>query len=122
MHFPIKNKAYRDEVIVFLGASYFRAVGRDNVYGISARGLAIDTGESSGEEFPYFKEFWLVRPAPEAKQLTIYALLDSPSAAGAYRFVVQPGMTTDVKVDAFIAMRKMREARSLRPSLPPVNR
>src|SRR5690606_41503537 len=64
---------------------YFRAVGADNVYGLSARGLAIDTAESGGEEFPWFREFWLVRPEPQDRQLTLYALLDSPSLAGAYR-------------------------------------
>jgi glucans biosynthesis protein len=88
VHAPIKTKEYFDEVIVFLGATYFRAVGRDEVFGLSARGLAIDTAESRGEEFPWFKEFWLVQPAPNAKELTLYALLDSPSLTGAYRFAV----------------------------------
>jgi len=55
LHYPIKHPEYQDEVIVFLGASYFRAVGRDLGYGISARGLAIDTALPRGEEFPYFR-------------------------------------------------------------------
>ena len=93
---PIKSTKYYDEVIVFLGASYFRAVGKDQVFGLSARGLAIDTALPSGEEFPYFKEFWLVSPAPGAKDMAVYALLDSPSLTGAYRFVVQPGEQTVV--------------------------
>ena len=76
---------------MFLGASYFRAVGRDEVYGLSARGIAIDTALSSGEEFPWFREFWLVQPGGGAQELTFYALLDSPSTTGAYRFVVAPG-------------------------------
>jgi glucans biosynthesis protein len=105
VHYAIKNPNYRDEVIVFLGASYFRAVGRDQAYGISARGLAIDTAAPSGEEFPWFREFWLVRPAPNAQELTIYALLDSPSAAGAYRFVVAPGPQTRVDVEMRIFPR-----------------
>lgn len=46
------NDAESNEVMVFLGASYFRAVGRGQVYGLSGRGLAVDTGLSSGEEFP----------------------------------------------------------------------
>ena len=83
---------------MFLGASYFRALGRDNVYGLSARGLAIDTVEPSGEEFPYFIEYWLVQPEPDAKSLVLYALLDSPTAAGAYRFEVTPGVETVVEV------------------------
>lgn len=106
VHFPIKKVEYKDEVIVFLGASYFRAVGRDQAYGLSARGLAIDTALPSGEEFPWFREFWLVRPAAQASALELYALLDSPRATGAYRFVVQPGAQTLVDVEAQIFLRK----------------
>jgi glucans biosynthesis protein len=85
---------------VFLGASYFRALGRGQLYGVSARGLAIDTAEAGGEEFPRFVEFWIERPTPSATQLTIFALLDSPRTAGAYRFVLTPGATTTVLVEA----------------------
>jgi len=106
VHAPIKTKEYFDEVIVFLGATYFRAVGRDEVFGLSARGLAIDTAESRGEEFPWFKEFWLVQPAPNAKELTLYALLDSPSLTGAYRFAVTPGDQTVVKVEGRLYLRR----------------
>jgi glucans biosynthesis protein len=106
VHAPIKKRDYYDEVIVFLGASYFRAVGKDQVFGLSARAVAIDTALSSGEEFPYFKEFWLVTPAPSAKELTIYALLDSPSLTGAYQFEVQPGEQTVVTVDARLFLRR----------------
>jgi len=106
VHFPIKKAEYKDEVIVFLGASYFRAVGRDQAYGLSARGLAIDTALPTGEEFPWFREFWLVRPSPQAQQLELYALLDSPRATGAYRFVVQPGEQTLVDVEARVYLRE----------------
>ena len=99
VHYPIKTVSYQDEVISFLGASYFRAVGRDQVYGLSARGLAIDTAMPSGEEFPWFREFWLVQPRGGAQELTLYALLDSPSATGAYRFVLAPGPHTRVDVE-----------------------
>lgn len=98
VHFPIRTPNYRDEVIVFLGASYFRAVGRDQAYGLSARGLAVDTALPSGEEFPWFREFWLVRPTAGAESLTIYALMDSARLTGAYRFVVKPGDATEVDV------------------------
>ena len=57
---------YKDEVVVFLGASYFRAVGKGQVYGLSARGLAIDTAAPQGEEFPRFSEYWIERPQPNA--------------------------------------------------------
>ncbi len=106
VHYPIKTRDYWDEVIVFLGASYFRALGRDEVFGLSARGLAIDTAESWGEEFPWFKEFWLVTPASTAKELTAYALLDSPSVTGAYKFVITPGEQTSVAVDCRLFPRK----------------
>jgi glucans biosynthesis protein len=99
IHYPIKTASYQDEVAVFLGASYFRAVGRDQVYGLSARGVAIDTALASGEEFPWFREFWLVQPRAGARELTVYALLDSPSATGAYRFVVAPGPQTRIDVE-----------------------
>ena len=62
VHFPVNTQAYKDEVLVFLGASYFRALGQGQQFGLSARGLAIDTAESSGEEFPRFVEFWIERP------------------------------------------------------------
>jgi glucans biosynthesis protein len=106
VHFALNTPAHRDEVVVFLGASYFRALGRGQRYGLSSRGLAIDTAESGGEEFPRFVEFWVQRPAPTATELTIYALLDSPRATGAYRFVVRPGVTTILDVDGRLFLRK----------------
>jgi glucans biosynthesis protein len=115
IHTPIKKKDYYDEVIVFLGASYYRAVGKNEVFGLSARGLAIDTAMSSGEEFPYFKEFWLVKPALTAKQLVIYALLDSPSVTGAYQFAVQPGEQTVVAVDCRLFIRRAVKTLGIAP-------
>ena len=106
LHYPLKRTDVLDEVIVFLGASYFRALGRDEVFGLSARGLAIDTAEPSGEEFPYFCEFWLVRPAPRARSMTVFALLDSERVTGAYRFAIQPGAQTRVNVEARLIPRK----------------
>jgi periplasmic glucans biosynthesis protein len=106
VHAPLNSPGYRDEIVTFLGASYFRALGRGQRYGLSARALAIDTAELSGEEFPRFVEFWIERPRPSAKHLTIYGLLDSPRATGAYRFVVTPGITTVLDVDARLFLRK----------------
>lgn len=106
LHYPIKSSTYKDEVIVFVGASYFRAVGKDQGFGLSARGLAIDTASPAGEEFPWFREFWLVRPTRTAREMEIFALLDSPSLAGAYRFVVHPGDQTSVDVEARIFLRR----------------
>ncbi|VEA77722.1 glucan biosynthesis protein G [Salmonella enterica subsp. arizonae] len=88
-----------------LGASYFRVIGAGQVYGLSARGLAIDTALPSGEEFPRFREFWIERPKPTDKRLTVYALLDSPRATGAYRFVIIPGRDTVVDVQSKVYLR-----------------
>lgn len=104
-HFPLNSREYRDELIAFLGASYFRALGAGQVYGLSARGLAVDTVGGSGEEFPAFTHFWFERPAPDARELRFHALLDGPRVAGAYAFVVRPGATTTVTVQARLWLR-----------------
>ena len=106
VHFSLNNPKYKDEVLVFQGASYFRALGRDQRYGLSARGLAVDTGLASGEEFPRFVEFWIERPDAGAKELTIYGLLDSKRVTGAYRFVLRPGSETLTLVKARVFLRE----------------
>jgi periplasmic glucans biosynthesis protein len=106
VHYPLQTPGYKDELLVFLGASYFRVLGRNQHYGASARGLAIDTAEQSGEEFPTFTDFWLVRPQPNDRSLTIYALLDSKSVAGAYHFEVRPGEVTQVEVHCDLYPRR----------------
>lgn len=94
-----------DEIISFLGASYFRPIGREQTYGASARGLAIDTGLPRQEEFPAFRTFWLVTPSKGARDITLYALLDSPGATGAFSFLVRPGRRTTVDVTAALFAR-----------------
>jgi periplasmic glucans biosynthesis protein len=94
---------WRNDVAAFQGASYFRAVGGERQYGLSARGLAIDSG--GNEEFPRFTDFWLERPAATSSVLTVYALMDSPSVAGAYRFDIQPAERLLMDVDAAIYPR-----------------
>jgi glucans biosynthesis protein len=107
VHYPLNGTDYKDELVVFLGASYFRALGAGLHYGLSARGLAIDTVGGQREEFPRFTEFWIVKPAPSAGTVTIYALLDSPRASGAYQFDVRPGAETviDVRLRIFLRAR-----------------
>lgn len=104
LHYPLKSDEYKDEFAVFQGASYFRLVGKNQVYGISARGLAIDTALPKGEEFPTFTQFWLIKPRP-GQPITIYARLESPSVAGAYKFVLEPGKNTKAKVSAWLFAR-----------------
>lgn len=106
IHFALNRADYRDEVAVFLGASYFRILGAGQVYGLSARGLAIDTALPAGEEFPRFSEFWIERPRPDATALTVYALLESESVTGAYRFVIHPGKETLSDVDTHLYARQ----------------
>jgi glucans biosynthesis protein len=92
------NKVW-DEFLAFQGASYFRAVAKNLLYGLSARGLAIDTGEPSGEEFPVFTHFWIERPGARANAIVIYALLESKSTTGAYKITAQPGEETLTEVE-----------------------
>lgn len=106
IHYPLLQNGYKDEVAVFLGASYFRALGRGQRYGLSARGLAIDTAAPGGEEFPRFTEFWIERPSRKAKSLVVYALLDSRRATGAYRITITPGEETELDVKSRLYLRE----------------
>jgi len=104
VHCPLNRPDYKDELLAFLGASYFRILGRGQVYGISARGLAIDTGEPTGEEFPAFREFWI--EVPDAGEIRIHALLDSKSVTGAYEFTVRPDDATSARVKVVLFARR----------------
>ncbi|MBA6114277.1 glucan biosynthesis protein [Pseudomonas putida] len=103
--YPINKADKQDEIMTLLGASYFRVVGKGHVYGLSARGLAIDTALPSGEEFPRFTEFWVEKPKPADKHLVIYALLDSPRSTGAYKLILRPGNDTVVDVQSRVFLR-----------------
>ncbi len=103
--YPFYRRNEFNHVIVFAGASYFRAVAKGQTFGLSARGLAINTGLPTGEEFPTFKEYWIERPERDARESRLYALLDSPSVAGAYSFIIQPGEKTVVSVRTRLFLR-----------------
>jgi len=106
---------WRDDVAVFLGASYFRARASDSrQFGLSSRGLAIDTALDI-EEFPRFVAFWFERPSPESRTLVFYGLLDSVSATGAYRFALTPGVPQAMEVDAAVYPRKAIRRLGLAP-------
>ncbi|NIZ59940.1 glucan biosynthesis protein G [Sedimentitalea sp. CY04] len=96
----------KNEFCVYQGASYFRAIGMDNVYGLSARGLALKTGDPMGEEFPEFVEFWLETPAAGQRNIVVHALMDSPSVTGAYRFDITPGDNCTMEVQATLFPRE----------------
>ncbi|MES2885109.1 MAG: glucan biosynthesis protein G [Pseudomonadota bacterium] len=106
VHFPLNSNKYKDELLVFQGASYFRALGKGQRYGLSARGLAVDTAVYSGEEFPSFTEFWIETPGAKSTSLTIYALLDSRRVAGAYKFILKPGVQTVMEVQSRLFLRE----------------
>jgi len=115
INYALNQSGRKDETMVFLGASYFRVIGKDQVYGVSGRGLAVDTGLPSGEEFPRFKEFWIVKPNKSSQYLTIFALLDAPSVTGAYRFVLRPGDDTVVDVKSRLFLRRPVEKLGIAP-------
>ncbi len=103
--YPLNRADRLDEVVSFVGASYFRALGRGNVYGLSARGLAINTGLPGGEEFPRFTAFYIERPGDGSRRVVVHAALESPSVTGAYRFDIQPGADTVMDVTARLFFR-----------------
>ncbi|WP_447555624.1 glucan biosynthesis protein [Vreelandella sp. EE22] len=106
LHYPINGEQYHDEVAVFLGSNYFRLVGRNQAYGLSTRGLAINTAMAVEEEFPEFREFWFFKPGEDDSAITFLALMDSPSLSGAYRFTLTPGEQTHLEVNAEIFARQ----------------
>jgi glucans biosynthesis protein len=105
IHGPLNDPNVKDEFLVFQGASYFRAVAKGELYGLSGRGLAINTGEPEPEEFPRFTEFVLVKPAPGEEFMWVLAYLESPRAVGAYAFKVTPGTSTLIDVTARVFLR-----------------
>jgi periplasmic glucans biosynthesis protein len=116
IHAQVNRPDYYDELAVFLGASYFRALGANQLYGLSARGLAVDSGISGiTEEFPVFTDFWLGKPRPGTNSLKIYALLDSKRVAGAYEFDLKPGATTWMDIRCELHYRDSIEAIGIAP-------
>jgi glucans biosynthesis protein len=94
------------EVVSFLGASYFRMIGLGQDYGTSGCGLALNTVANESEEFPVFQQFWVRRPKQNEHEITVYALMDSRSVAGAYRFIIRPGPATVAVVKAVLFPRR----------------
>lgn len=103
---PLNSEGKYDELVSFRGASFFRALGMKSRYGVSARGLALGTASPDGEEFPLFREFWILAPEPGAARVELAALLDSDSLTGAYRFVIEPGQVTVMQVEAVLFPRR----------------
>jgi glucans biosynthesis protein len=102
----LRQPEIHEEFAVFQGASYFRAIGTGQTYGLSARGLAVATADPEGEEFPDFTAFWIETPAPESRVLRVHALLDGPSVTGAYEFDISPGLPATMEVRATLFARR----------------
>jgi periplasmic glucans biosynthesis protein len=96
---------------VFLGASYFRAIGELYQYGLSARGVAIGTALlDRPEEFPRFSDFYIETPRTDSDSMIVYGLLDGPSVTGAYRFDLhrQAGVIMEVQANLFLRKEVIR--------------
>lgn len=113
--YPLEGKDTQNQFLVFAGASYYRAVSRGTNFGLSGRGLAVNTGLPGGEEFPAFTEYWLETPSPGATSFTFHALLDGPSMTGAYQYTVTPGDETIIEVKSAIFPRKNVELLGIAP-------
>jgi glucans biosynthesis protein len=103
------------EYAVFQGASYFRGIGTGEAYGLSARGLALGTGDPQGEEFPDFTAFWIEAPDASDRSVILHALMDSPSCTGAFRFEITHGAVLDMEVEATIFARSTLEHVGIAP-------
>ena len=113
LKYPLNDPRIFDEIASFIGASYFRMLGQKQIYGISARGLAINT--LAQEEFPRFTRFWLQKPQLHDESLLIYALLDSASATGAYQFRITPGKDLRAEIKTTVFLRKEVEQLGFAP-------
>ena len=112
---PLNAPERLDELAVFLGSSYFRALAPGLGFGTSARGLALNPMRPQGEEFPDFVEWWIERPEPGAREIRAWALLDSPSVAGAYQFRIQPGRGTVMEIEMELTFRQDVELIGIAP-------
>ena len=104
---PQKLDWRTNDWVAFLGASYFRAIGELYQYGLSARGIALDVAMADRtEEFPSFTRFYFVSPADEGHEVTVYAVLQGPGIAGAYRFVMRRDKAVVMDVEARLFLRR----------------
>ena len=116
LRYPINKPDSLDSFFAAQGADYFRVVAKDQAYGLTARGIAINTAlDKKKEEFPSFVEWWLHEPAPNASEMKLDALLDGPSVTGAYEFTLHPGSTTSIDVHAVLYFRQAVDRLGIAP-------
>ena len=119
--YPLNQTNQLDELGAFLGASYFRLLGKDQHYGLSARGLALNSGENDRpEEFPIFTDWWLGKPQKEDTEVRLFAILDSVSCTGAYEFLIRPGETTVCDIEAVLYLRETNNIPATNPKRQPI--
>lgn len=99
----------------FQGASYFRAISRQGQVGMSARGIAVNTGLPQGEEFPDFRAFWFEPALNEGDPVVVYALLDGLSITGAYRFELRSDGDTEMVIENHLFIRKTIDQLGIAP-------
>ncbi|MES1942743.1 glucan biosynthesis protein D [Salinisphaera sp. PC39] len=113
--FRVMNPGGETDWLAFQGASYFRSAGELDQYGLSARGIAVDTAlPETPEAFPRFTAFWLERPAADGS-LRLHALLEGDSVTGAYRFDCRPGDAVVMDVRAELFQRRAIERLGIAP-------
>lgn len=115
LYYRLNKPQIYNKVLQFHGASYFQAVGKDEQWGASARGLALNTADPKGEEVPRFRAFWVNKPSKSSNSLVVNALLDSASVTGAYRFTIRPGDSTNVDVEVALFPRQDLDKVGLSP-------
>ncbi len=103
--FRTDGKGNREEVAVFQGACFYKAIAEHQMPGITARALALRVGDPRGEEVPRLVSAWIEKPTRAKNALVIYALLDSPSLSGAFRFTLRPGDATIVDTECTLFTR-----------------
>jgi glucans biosynthesis protein len=104
--FPRSGGRAPEKTAEFLGASHFKGTARHSEPGVAARAVILNPAQPGGEEFAWFREFWIVRPPAGASELTVYALLESPSMTGAFQFVIKPGTSMIMDVAASLYRRR----------------
>ena len=117
--FRVMRPDMKPDWVSFLGASYFRTDGPEHQYGLSARGIAVDTGLDRPEEFPRFTAFWLGPSESDVEDISVWALLDGPSITGAYRFGLKRDLTGEAghvtRISAHLFARKDIERLGVAP-------
>jgi len=116
--FRVMRPGLEPDWVSFLGASYFRTDGPDAQYGLSARGIAVNTGMNVPEEFPRFTAFWIGPPEHDGDDISVWAALDGPSVTGAYRFGLvrnADGKGSVTRVSARIFLRQDVERLGIAP-------